>query len=73
MLLNLANYFQIEAAAKGNVQFLLNLDFLLANEGIRRQEVTEQSQSEQSRKAFAESVETAFHQQLLGSGSEQDS
>lgn len=34
MQINFLAYFQIEAAAKGNVAFLLNLDLLIANESI---------------------------------------
>lgn len=66
MQLNFLGYFQTEAAAKGNVPFLLNLDLLLANEGIRRQETQEQVRvSEQSR-----SVENAAAPPSNGAGSD---
>jgi hypothetical protein len=62
MLLNLMEYFQIEAAAKGNVPFLLNLDLLRANEDIRRQETAELEKQGESRRLFEASVEQALLQ-----------
>lgn len=62
MLLNFANYFQIEAAAKGNVPFLLNLDLIMANEGIRRQEIKQQAEALSQTRSFENSVDTAYKQ-----------
>lgn len=66
MQINFLQYFQVHAAAKGNVPYLLSLDLLLANEGIRRQSEAEVKREEERIRSFESSVETAYKQLTSG-------
>ena len=68
MVINFFQYFQIEAAAKGNVSYLLALDLLLVNESIRRQESAEGSRAVKQSLEVGTAVQPA--QKQLASGSE---
>jgi len=66
MEINFLNHFQIEAAAKQNIPFLLSLDLLLANARIDRQEWAEQRREAERTRQFESAVENAHR--ALASG-----
>jgi len=64
---NFLQYFQIQAAAKQNIPFLLSLDLLLANARIDRQESTDRKRAEERSRQFESSVECAHAELTSGS------
>jgi len=67
MQINFRQYFQIEAAAKGNLSFLLDLDLLMANRNIDRQVQAEEKQAAERIRTFEHAVETTHRQLASGS------
>lgn len=66
MQLNFLQYFQLEAAAKKNISYLLCLDLLVANENICRQEWQQSEPSRMQKLEFETAVETAYRKQKSG-------